>query len=98
MARTNGHILSADEVKNKFSSVLNEISRTGGPIIVARGGKAVAVILSTKMFARLRPKPKRASNRRALALAAFGMWANRAEIDDDWLLRSRARWQSDWTP
>jgi prevent-host-death family protein len=90
-------VLPATEVKNRFGRVLNEIARTGGPIIVERGGKAVAVILGMEAFERLRPRSARAKDRRALALEAFGMWANRADIDEAWAERSRARWKSDWS-
>ncbi len=89
-------VLPATEVKNRFGRVLNEIARTGGPIIVERGGKAVAVILGMGAFERLRPRSARAKDRRALALEAFGMWANRADIDEAWAERSRARSKSDW--
>jgi len=90
-------ILPATEVKNRFGRVLNEIARTGGPIIVERGGRAVAVILGMEAFERLHPKPARAKDRRALALEAFGMWADRADIDEAWAARSRAHWKSDWS-
>ena len=90
-------VLPATEVKNRFGRVLNEIARTGGPIIVERGGKAVAVILGMEAFERLRPKSARAKDRRALALEAFGMWENRADVDEAWAARSRARWKSDWS-
>ena len=90
-------ILPATEVKNRFGRVLNEIARTGCPIIVERGGRAVAVILGMEAFERLHPKPARAKDRRALALEAFGMWANRADIEKAGAGRSRARWKSKWS-
>ncbi len=49
-------ILPATEVKNRFGRVLYEIARTGGPIIVERGGRAVAVSLGMEAFERMRPK------------------------------------------
>ena len=96
MTTKNGRVLAATEVKNRFGSVLSEIGRTGGPIIVERGGKAVAVILSVDSFERLKPRRGRGRDRRALALAAFGMWMDRADIDDDWLARGRSHWRSEW--
>jgi prevent-host-death family protein len=92
---TRKQVLPATEVKNRFGQVLGEIARTGGPIIVERGGKAVAVILGIEAYRRLRPAG-RAADRRALALEGFGMWAGRADIDDDWLTQGRARWHSEW--
>ncbi|MBI4315313.1 MAG: type II toxin-antitoxin system Phd/YefM family antitoxin [Chloroflexi bacterium] len=95
MTTKNGRVLAATEVKNRFGQVLSEVRRTGGPIVVQRGGKPVAVILSIESYERLRPKRTQA-NRRDAALAAFGMWAERADIDDEWLARGRARWRSEW--
>lgn len=55
--------LPTTEVKNRFGRVLREISQTGGPIIVERDGKAVAVILSIAEYARIQPqKPLLQSN------------------------------------
>jgi len=90
-------VLPATEVKNRFGRVLNEIARTGGPILIERGGKTVAVILGVEAFERLRPKSARAKDRRALALEAFGMWANRADVEKAGAGRSRARWKSKWS-
>ena len=86
-----------DGSEKPVRGVLNEIARTGGPIIIERGGRAVAVILGVEAFERLRPKSARAKGRRALALEAFGMWANRADIEKAWAGRSRARWKSKWS-
>lgn len=96
MTTKNGRVLAATEVKNRFGKVLGEIARTGGPIVIERGGRAVAVILSMESFERLSLRSARAKDRRVLALAAFGMWADRADIDDEWLARGRARWRSEW--
>ena len=96
MTARNGRTLTTTEVKERFGQVLSEIRKSGGPIIIERSGKAVAVILSVGKFKRLTPRPKRAKGRRALALSAFGMWAERADIDDEWLARNRARWRSEW--
>jgi prevent-host-death family protein len=91
------HTLSATEVKNRFGAVLREITRTGGPILVERDGRPVAVILSLCAYeetrrALLTP----AAGQVELARAAFGMWAGREDIDDDWLQRGRERWRSEW--
>ena len=96
MATQAGRTLPATEVKNRFGRVLNEVSHTGKPIVVKRGSKVVAVILSIEVFERLRPGVRRARDRRALAIAAFGMWRERSDIDDKWLAYGRTRWQSAW--
>ncbi|HLA07385.1 MAG TPA: type II toxin-antitoxin system Phd/YefM family antitoxin [Anaerolineales bacterium] len=87
--------LPATEVKNRFGRVLREVAKSGGPIYVERDGKSVAVILSVKEYERARRAkltPKKAKSLRS----AFGMWAERGDMSDDWLKESRARWESDW--
>ena len=96
MSTKKGRVWPATEVKNRFGQVLKEIARTGGPIIVERGGEAVAVILGMETFERLRPASARTKDRRVLALSAFGMWSERADVDEKWLTHGRARWQSEW--
>ncbi len=95
MAARRERTLPSTEVKNRFGQVLREIARTGGPIVVERDGRPVAVILSIENFERLQPL-KETRRRRALAEEAFGMWSKRADIDDEWLEQGRARWRSEW--
>jgi PHD/YefM family antitoxin component YafN of YafNO toxin-antitoxin module len=64
---------------------------------VERDGKPVAVILSLPAYERLQGQKQLADEERQVAANAFGMWANRSDIDDDWLVNGRSRWQSDWT-
>jgi prevent-host-death family protein len=87
--------LPATEVKNRFGRVLREVTKTGGPIYVERDGKPVAVILSVREYERTR-RVTLTANKAELARNAFGMWANRADIDDEWVAESRARWESEW--
>jgi prevent-host-death family protein len=87
--------LPATEVKNRFGRVLREVAKTGGPIYVERDGKPVAVILSVREYERTRRVPLPA-DKAELARDAFGMWAGRTDIDDDWVNEGRARWESDW--
>ncbi|MFQ6014955.1 MAG: type II toxin-antitoxin system Phd/YefM family antitoxin [Anaerolineae bacterium] len=89
--------LSATEVKNRFGAVLREVTRTGGPILVERDGRPVAVILSVRAYEETCRAPLLpAADRIALARAAFGMWAGREDIDDEWLEHGRRRWRSEW--
>ena len=88
MASRHHRRLPASEVKKRFGQVLDEIARTGGPIIVERGGTAVAVILGVEAFERLRLASNE-KDRQVLAMEAFGMWADRADIGEDWLARGR---------
>lgn len=87
--------LPATEVKNRFGSVLREVTRSGGPIYVERDGKPVAVILSVREFERTRRAPL-TPKKAELLRAAFGLWADRADIGADWVAEGRARWESNW--
>ena len=87
--------LPATEVKNRFGRVLREVTKTGGPIYVERDGKPVAVILSVREYERTR-RISLTVDKAQLARTAFGMWADRVDIDDDWVSEGRARWESEW--
>lgn len=88
--------VSATEAKNRFGTVLQEVTRTGGPLIIARAGRPVAVILSLAAYEASCRGPALPEDRRQLARSAFGMWAGREEIDDDWLKDGRRNWHSRW--
>lgn len=89
--------LSATEAKNRFGAILREIARTGGPILVERDGQAVAVILSIHTYEEAcHPAHSPMARQQGLLQSAFGMWAERDDIDDDWLERDRERWRSEW--
>jgi prevent-host-death family protein len=87
--------LPATEVKNRFGRVLREVTKTGGPIYVERDGKPVAVILSVREYERTR-RVSLPGDKAELARTAFGMWADRTDIDDDWVNNGRSRWESEW--
>ena len=88
--------LSATDVKNRFGRVLREISKSGGPIVVERGGKPVAVILSVDEYRRSQAGSRLEASEEQMAASSFGMWLSRNDIDDDWLARGRDRWESQW--
>jgi prevent-host-death family protein len=87
--------LPATEVKNRFGRVLREVAKSGGPIYIERDGKSVAVILSVREYERAR-RAKLTPKKAELLRGAFGMWAGRADISDEWLKESRTKWESDW--
>lgn len=88
--------LPATEVKNRFGRVLREVSKSGGPIIVERDGKPVAVIVSVSEYERLQKWPLAPAEDDLLLQGAFGLWSQREDIDDNWLTEGRARWESTW--
>ena len=94
----NTQSFSATEVKNRFGRVLRQIAKTGGPIIVERDGKAVAVILSMSEYQRMQPQALPEEEQQlGLLKEAFGLWSQRPEMDEEWLVDGRSRWESAWT-
>ena len=93
----NTQSFSATEVKNRFGRVLRQIAKTGGPIIVERDGKAVAVILSMSEYQRMQPQALPEEEQLGLLKEAFGLWSQRPEMDEEWLVDGRSRWESAWT-
>jgi prevent-host-death family protein len=87
--------LPATEVKNRFGKVLREVAKSGGPILIERDGKPVAVIMSVREYERHRRR-RLPAEKLELLRSVFGMWANRQDISDDWLAESRSRWLSEW--
>jgi len=89
--------LPATEVKNRFGRVLREVSRSGGPLLIERDGRPVAVLLSVGAFERLERRRRRLSGEEAALLKdTFGMWSRRRDLDEDWLATGRSRWASQW--
>lgn len=93
----NTQSFSATEVKNRFGRMLRQIAKTGGPIIVERDGKPVAVILSMSEYQRMQPQAAPDDKQRELLEEVFGLWSQRTEIDEEWLADGRSRWESTWT-
>lgn len=88
--------VSATEAKNRFGTVLQEVTRTGGPLVIARAGRPVAVILSLATYEATCHHSALPRDRNQLARSAFGMWAARDDVDDDWLKDGRRNWHSRW--
>ena len=87
--------ISATEAKNRFGAVLREVKKTGGPIMVQKDGKTVAIIMSVNEY-EIVQKNKVIKEPAPLELAAFGMWADRDDMDETWLEEGRAQWRSSW--
>lgn len=82
--------VSATDAKNRFGGVLHEVNQTGEPIVVEKDGKPVAVILSMDAYKRLLPKERPLTLKESPATYAFGLWANRDDIDEEWLVNGRS--------
>ncbi len=89
--------MSATEVKNRLGAVLREVTRTEEPILIERDGRPVAVIVSIHTYEESCRPSRPPSERGERARAAFGMWSDRPDIDEEWLASGRRRWESEWT-
>jgi prevent-host-death family protein len=87
---------SATEVKNRFGRVLRDLSITGGPIIVEKDNKPVAVILSIEEYERMVFSKPLSLEQQQVVESSFGLWASRPDLDEEWLADGRSRWQSTW--
>jgi prevent-host-death family protein len=88
--------IPATEVKNRFGRVLRQVMQTDNPIIIERDGKPVAVLLSMATWQALNPPERLPATDSDLLDSAFGLWANRPDINDDWLADGRSHWESAW--
>ncbi len=88
--------IKATEAKNRFGNVLREVTQTGSPLLIERAGRPVAVILSLAAYQATCQPPALPVDSNDLARSAFGMWADRKEIDDTWLSEGRKAWNSRW--
>ena len=88
--------IPATEVKNRFGRVLRQVMQSDDPIIIERDGKPVAVLLSIAAWQALIPPESGSATDRAALDSAFGLWAGRPDIDDDWLANGRSQWEGVW--
>lgn len=86
----------ATAAKNRFGSMLKEVSSSGEPLIIEKDGQPVAVIMSISAYEALQPKPTLSLTEQELLDSVFGMWADRTDIDDNWLEEGRQQWESAW--
>ena len=89
--------VSATDAKNRFGGMLREVNQTDEPIVVERDGKPVAVILTMDAYERLLPKERPLTRKESQTSYAFGLWANRDDINEAWLADGRSRWESQWS-
>ena len=85
--------VTATEAKNRFGQIVRLARRTGQPVFVESRGEPVVVIVSVETFERYR---KFSADPAERARQAFGMWAERTELDEAWLTQGRERWRSRW--
>jgi prevent-host-death family protein len=89
--------IGATELRQKLTDVIETIREQNATYVVETFGRPQVVIIGLEEFRQLQ-KFRRLALQENIesAQAAFGMWAGREDIDDNWLARNR-RWLSTWS-
>lgn len=89
--------IGATELRQKLTDVIQTIREENATYVVETFGRPQVVIMGLEEYERLRKFRREALREKTTeARVAFGMWADRADIDDEWLARRR-RWSSTWS-
>ena len=87
--------IGTTELRQRLTDVIQAVKEEKVAYVVETFGRPQVVIVGVEAYRRLQTlKPQRAATA-GLAQSAFGMWAGREDIDDEWLSRSR-QWYSKW--
>ena len=88
--------IGATELRQRLTDVIQAIKEENVAYVVETFGRPQVVIVDMETYRRLQAMRREGSSLDGLAPAAFGMWRDREDIDDEWLTRSRERWESAW--
>ena len=87
--------IGTTELRQRLTDVIQAVKEEKVAYVVETFGRPQVVIVGVEAYRRLQTlKPQRAATA-GLAQSAFGMWAGREDIDDEWLSRNR-QWYSTW--
>jgi len=88
--------IGATELRQKLTDVIQTIREENATYVVETFGRPQVVIMRLEEYRNLQAfRSEALREKTAAARAAFGMWADREDIDDEWLARNR-RWLSAW--
>lgn len=89
--------IGATELRQKLTDVIQQVREQNVTYVVETFGRPQVVILSLEAYRELQ-RERRAADRESAAAAAsaFGLWTERPELDDAWLVEGREQWRSDW--
>lgn len=89
--------IGATELRQKLTDVIQTIREQNATYVVETFGRPQVVIMGLDEYRRLQNFRREALREKTeSAREAFGMWADRKDIDDDWLTRNR-RWLNTWS-
>jgi len=90
--------IGTTELRQRLTDVLQAIKEEKVAYVVETFGRPQAVLIDLEEYRRLESREAGRAPLDETARAAFGMWRDREDIDDDWLTRGRAQWDSAWRP
>lgn len=85
--------IGTTELRQRLTDVIQAVKEEKVAYVVETFGRPQVVIISLKVYRRLKDATLAGPATTELAQDAFGMWGNRDEIDDDWLKHSREQSQ-----
>lgn len=88
--------IGTTELRQRLTDVIQAIKEEKVAYVVETFGRPQVVIVSVEEYRRLETLRAERAPMDEAARSAFGMWRDREDIDDDWLRRSRERWDSAW--
>lgn len=87
--------IGATELRQRLTDVIQAVKEEGVAYVVETFGRPQVVVLDLEEYRRLSSAQPGSSRKSELAREAFGMWRDRADMDEEWLTRNR-RWYSEW--
>lgn len=89
--------IGATELRQKLTDVIQAVRERNATYVVETFGRPQVVIIGLEEYRRLQEFRRMGlRDKTEAAKAAFGMWAERSDIDEDRITRNRRRWYSAW--
>ena len=88
--------IGATELRQKLTDVIKAIKEASVVYVVETFGRPQVAVIDLETYRRWREAMPQDDEAREKARAAFGMWRDRPELDDEWLARNREQWYSTW--
>lgn len=88
--------IGATELRQRLTDVIQAVKEESVVYIVETFGRPQVVVIDLDEYRRLQTAQVGRTETLKLAQEAFGMWRDRDDIDDEWLVRIREPWYSMW--
>ncbi len=88
--------IGSTELRQRLTDVIQAVKEEKVAYVVETFGRPQVVIVGVEEYRRLQGRRSERDTLDEMAQAAFGMWQNRDDIDEEWLARNRQQWYSTW--